>query len=285
MSAIPRTHIFTRLWAAYTSALSRNPLRTKMIQSGVLYISADLVAQVGIEGKSLGRAVVGEEGEEVYDPIRTARLTLYGSAIFAPLAHVWLGTIERVKMASRIKTLTAKVALDCVLWSPFVTFMFPTCLGLLEGKSIEEVRKKVAYGWFPTWQKAVCVFGPTQIINFTFVPLQHRQLTVQSVALGWNVFLSWQNNRNNKTLAMAEMRLAEAQAHMVQVQHEHGHGDGQRIMAGVGAGAGVELSEEEIKSRKDVQDAERAVERAEKRKEGLKKEGGEMGVGVKMAWS
>ncbi|OCF38031.1 hypothetical protein I317_04814 [Kwoniella heveanensis CBS 569] len=280
MSAIPRPHLFTRLWAAYTSALARRPLRTKMIQSGVLYISADLVAQVGIEGKSLGRAVMGEDGEGAYDPVRTARLTLYGSAIFAPLAHVWLGTIERIKMASRIKTLATKVALDCGLWSPFVTFMFPTCLGLLEGKSIEEVRKKVAYGWFPTWQKAVCVFGPTQIINFTFVPPQHRLLTVQSVALGWNVFLSWQNNRNNKTLALAEMRLAEAQAHMVQVQHEHGHGHGdhQGVMA-------IELSEEEVRSRKELQDAERAVEKAEQRKEGLKKEGGEMGVGVKMAWS
>ncbi|WVR07605.1 hypothetical protein IAU60_004647 [Kwoniella sp. DSM 27419] len=279
MSTIPRPHLLTRLWAAYSQALQRAPLRTKMAQTGVLYVTADLVAQVGIEGKSVSRAAMGERGEEVYDPVRTARLTIYGSTIFAPLAHLWLSRLERIKMGSKLKTLAAKLALDCGLWSPFVTFMFPTCLGLLEGRSVQEVQKKVAYGWFPTWQKAVCVFGPTQVINFSLVPPQHRLLTIQSVALGWNIFLSWQNNRNNKTLALAEARLAEAQQHMREIKLDQGID----MTAGVGSGLGI--SEEEEKGRRAVEAASKAVDVAEKRKAGLKKEGGEMGVGVKMAWS
>lgn len=38
-----------------------------MIQSGVLFITADIVAQLGIEGRSLRRAISGEEGDEVYE--------------------------------------------------------------------------------------------------------------------------------------------------------------------------------------------------------------------------
>ncbi|KAK8853293.1 hypothetical protein IAR55_003997 [Kwoniella newhampshirensis] len=259
MSTIPRPGIFARLWTSYTSSLQRNPLRTKMVQSGVLFISADAVAQMGIEGRRFGGWVNGEEGEDVWDPMRTARLSLYGTAVFAPLAHFWLGGLERIRHASKIATLANKLVLDIFIWSPFVTFMFPTTLGLLEGRSVDEVQKKVALGWFPTWQKAVCVFGPTQVLNFTFIPPQHRLATVQSVGLCWNIFLSWQNNKNNKALAEASARLVEAQVHNV-LDH------------------GVDTEEEVEKAQEDVREA---VER----KDRMKKEGGELGVGVRMGWS
>ncbi|WWC91782.1 uncharacterized protein L201_006729 [Kwoniella dendrophila CBS 6074] len=282
MAAIPRPGLFSRIWLSYTTALRQKPLRTKMIQSGVLYISADLVAQFGIEGKSIiSRPNDGrEEEQEMYDPIRTARLSIYGSTIFAPLAHYWLNSIERIALGSKFKTIAARLALDICLWSPFVTFMFPTCLGLLEGKRIDEVRKKVAHGWFPTWQKAVMVFGPTQIINFSLIPQQHRLLTVQSVGLCWNIFLSWQNNRNNKLLSNAEILLEQAKSDSLklnkqfnqQQQHLSIHGE--------------QVSEEDVEeSKKDLEEAQSKVDKAKNKKESLKKQGGEDGVGVKMAWS
>ncbi|WWC72102.1 uncharacterized protein I206_106062 [Kwoniella pini CBS 10737] len=273
MATIHRPGFFNRIWSSYTTALRERPLRTKMIQSGVLYISADLVAQFGIEGKSISRTLDGDEGDEVYDPIRTARLSIYGSTVFAPLAHYWLGSVERIVLSSKVKSLLAKLTLDICIWSPFVTFMFPTCLGLLEGKSVNEVRRKVAHGWFPTWQKAVCVFGPTQIINFSIIPTQHRLLTVQSVGLCWNIFLSWQNNRNNKLLSLAQLNLEEAQLNALSIQFDQS------------SSSGLELTEEEIKSRKGVEDAQKALLKVEQRKELIKKQGGEAGVGVKMAWS
>lgn len=33
----------------------------------------------------------------------------------------------------------------------------------------------------PTWKRALCVFGPTQIINYSFVPAHLRLLLLQSV--------------------------------------------------------------------------------------------------------
>ncbi|WVQ77544.1 hypothetical protein IAR50_007231 [Cryptococcus sp. DSM 104548] len=267
MSATARP-FFARLWSGYTTALRERPLRTKMIQSGVLFIAADLVAQIGIEGKSLSKALMGEQGDEIYEPIRTARLTFYGSFIFAPPAHTWLSRLDKIKTSNKATTLAAKVALDCLVWSPCVTFMFPTSLGLLEGKSIDEVRQKVAMGWFPTWQKAVCVFGPTQIINFTLIPPQHRFLAVQSVGMCWNTFLSWQNNRNNKLLAQATAHLAEATAHAAEVEGDKTHKDGE-----------VEAAE------KEVEEAREVVRKAQEKKEEMKKEGGELGVGTRMGWS
>ncbi|ODN84976.1 hypothetical protein L202_00821 [Cryptococcus amylolentus CBS 6039] len=259
---------FARLWSGYTTALRERPLRTKMIQSGVLFITADLVAQMGIEGRSMRKAIMGEQGEEIYDPLRTARITTYGSIVFAPLAHAWLSQLEKVNLSNKVTTLATKVTLDCLVWSPCVTFMFPTSLGLLEGKSIEEVRQKVAMGWFPTWQKAVCVFGPTQILNFTLIPPQHRLLAVQSVGMCWNTFLSWQNNRNNKILAQATAHLAEARLHAAEVEGEKTHKEGE-----------VEEAE------RDVEEAREAVRKAQEKKDKMKKEGGALGVGTRMGWS
>lgn len=123
-------------------------------------------------------------------------------------------------------------------------------------------------GWFPTWQKAVCVFGPTQILNFTLVPAQHRLLFVQSVGMCWNIFLSWQNNRNNKVLAAATLKLAEARVHALEIENEE-HPE--------------EMEVEQAE--KEVEKAQAAVKRAEEKKERMRKEGGEAGVGVRMGWS
>ncbi|KGB78800.1 hypothetical protein I307_01704 [Cryptococcus deuterogattii 99/473] len=267
MSTIARP-ITSRLWNRYTTALRERPLRTKMIQSGVLFIAADIVAQFGIEGKSLRSAISGEEGDEVYEPLRTARLASYGTFVFAPLAHIWLSMLERISLSNRWTSLASKVILDMTVWSPCVTFMFPTSLGLLEGKSIKEVRHKVAMGWFPTWQKAVCVFGPTQVLNFTLVPAQHRLLFVQSVGTCWNTFLSWQNNRNNKILAIATLKLAEARVHALEVE------------------SGEHPEEKEIEqAEREVEKAQATLRKAEEKKERMRKEGGEAGVGVRMGWS
>ncbi|KAK1927763.1 hypothetical protein DB88DRAFT_479165 [Papiliotrema laurentii] len=243
-----RIGLMSRLWTRYLTALEVHPIRTKMITSGSLYICGDFVAQFGIEGRTLRRT---EDDREQYDPMRTLRLTTYGGLIFAPLAHYWLSTLQRLKLRSNIATLGARLVIDSFMWSPFVCALFPSSLGLLEGKSVPEVKRKVQYGWFATWQKAVAVFGPTQIINLTLVPPQHRLLLLQSVGLGWNIFLSYQNNRNNKLLAAANDELLHA--HTVQEE-----------------AAAIHKIEKLEKKRRDLREGEG---------------GGAQGVATRMSWS
>jgi len=100
----------------------------------------------------------------------------------------------------------ARLSLDFAFWSPFACALFPTCLGFLEGKSVKEVQEKVQLVWWPTYLRAVAVFGPAQMINYSFVPHQHRLLVLQSVGLCWNIYLSYTNNLVNK-------RLADVKAH------------------------------------------------------------------------
>lgn len=73
----------------------------------------------------------------------------------------------------------------------------------MEFKTPSQIYTKVRTVWWPTYSKALCVFAPTQIINFSLVPPHLRMLVLQNVGLGWNIFLSWSNNRTNRLLHQA----------------------------------------------------------------------------------
>ena len=73
----------------------------------------------------------------------------------------------------------------------------------MEFKTPSQISTKVSTVWWPTYSKAICVFAPTQIVNFSIVPPHLRMLVLQQVGLGWNIFLSWSNNRTNKLLQQA----------------------------------------------------------------------------------
>lgn len=38
--------------------------------------------------------------------------------------------------------------------------------------------------FFPAYKKSLMVFGPTALVNFSVVPLQHRMTVAQTVGLG-----------------------------------------------------------------------------------------------------
>ncbi|ORY35797.1 hypothetical protein BCR39DRAFT_555931 [Naematelia encephala] len=241
-------NIFAQTWQRYLVALRERPLRTKMITSGAMYVGGDCVAQFGIEGRRIDRDA---PAKEQWDPVRTIRLTFYGGVIFAPLAHHWIGAVDRIRLSSRVGTLLTRLATDMLIWSPFVCTLFPSSLGFLEGKNLEEVKQKVQMSWFPTYTKALSVFGPTQVINYAFVPVQHRLLLLQGVGLCWNIFLSWQNNLTNHRMAEAALHLAMAST--------------------------VEEKEE----------AREEMREAEKKREEIRgaEGGGEVGVATRLSWS
>lgn len=62
--------------------------------------------------------------------------------------------------------------------------MFWASNGIMEGRTPEQVKAKVQLAFIPSYIKSVCVFAPTQIVNFAIVPLHHRLAVQQTVGLG-----------------------------------------------------------------------------------------------------
>ncbi|QRV98998.1 integral membrane protein, Mpv17/pmp22 family protein [Ceratobasidium sp. AG-Ba] len=59
----------------------------------------------------------------------------------------------------------------------------------MEGKSIDDVKRKLETSYKDTLVANWGLFIPFQTINM-FVPLQHRLLAVNAVNIPWNAFLS-----------------------------------------------------------------------------------------------
>ena len=118
--------------------------------------------------------------------------------------NTWFNLIGRIAMPNKVKQTIARVAADQILGGPFFPVIFYTSLTLLEGGSLEDVRKKLESAWFRTWTVGVMVFTPASALNMAVIAPQNRVLFVNSVSLSWNTYLSYTNNKHKAILAEAE---------------------------------------------------------------------------------
>ncbi len=88
------------MFAAYTRALERAPLLTKVVTSTVLFGAGDFMSQK-LEGKS------------ELDAARLGRMAAWG-AIFTPFAHVWYNALDKMIPGSGATVVAAKVVADQV---------------------------------------------------------------------------------------------------------------------------------------------------------------------------
>jgi hypothetical protein len=88
------------MFAAYTRALEKHPLLTKVVTSTVLFGAGDLMSQ-----KLEGKATV--------DTARFARMAAWG-AIFTPFAHVWYNQLDKMIPGSGAVVVASKVVADQV---------------------------------------------------------------------------------------------------------------------------------------------------------------------------
>ncbi|XP_038051870.1 protein Mpv17-like isoform X1 [Patiria miniata] len=172
------------LWRAYTKFLQAHPFKAQAANTCLLMGLGDIICQQAIE----------KAGLKKHNVVRTVRQASFGLFIGGPLLFTWYSTLDKfVKGTAAIKTLKC-VALDQALMAPTFITVFYTLIGLTSGLSSAEVKDKLKQNFKTTLINNYKVWPAAQIINFYFVPLQHRVLAVNCVALFWNTYLSWMAN-------------------------------------------------------------------------------------------
>ncbi|KAK3080288.1 Protein required for ethanol metabolism, partial [Coniosporium uncinatum] len=168
----------------YQAKLRTNPLLTQSITTSILFATGDSMAQHLVEKRTLKQ----------HDNGRTARMALYGGAVFGPAATKWFGFLTRaVNIKGRPNaTIAARVLVDQSVFASCNLFVFLSSMAMLEGTSPQ---KKLETSYFTALQKNWMVWPAVQAINFKFVPLEHRVLVVNVVSLGWNCYLSYLNSQ------------------------------------------------------------------------------------------
>jgi len=75
--------------------------------------------------------------------------------------------------------------------------MFFGYLSLVEGKTFEEYKNKLKNDLQTAVMGSWAVWVPAHTINFAFVPPAQRLLYINSIQIGYNVFLSFLGNKKN----------------------------------------------------------------------------------------
>ncbi|KAI9899155.1 hypothetical protein N3K66_005616 [Trichothecium roseum] len=167
----------------YNGRLAARPLLTQSVTTAVLFATGDITCQQLVEKK----------GVEKHEFIRTGRMALYGGCIFGPAATTWFGFLaRRVNFSNRRIETLARVGCDQLLFAPVAIGAFLSSMATMEGQSAKDRLEKT---WWPALKANWCLWPFAQMINFTFLPLQHRVLFANVISIGWNAYLSWVNNQ------------------------------------------------------------------------------------------
>jgi len=173
----------------YQAKLAKRPLLTQSLTTMVLFATGDVMAQQGVERRGLKN----------HELARTGRMALYGGAIFGPGATTWYSFLQRHVIIrnspSSTATIVTRVAMDQFIFTPTNMLVFLSSMAWMEGTSI---KKKLESTYKTAIIKNWYVWPWVQLVNFKLVPLEHRVLVVNVVALGWNCYLSWLNSQGSK---------------------------------------------------------------------------------------
>ncbi|CAD6499754.1 BgTH12-03862 [Blumeria graminis f. sp. triticale] len=161
----------------YQMKLATRPYLTQSITSSILFATGDTMAQQIMEKKGVGN----------HDVARSGRMALYGS-MFGPVASRWFGFLQtRIVLKNKNLEILARVASDQTFFAGTNLFCFLSSMAIMEGIDPKEKLEKT---YFTALTKNWMVWPFVQVVNFKFVPLQHRVLLVNMVSVGWNCYLS-----------------------------------------------------------------------------------------------
>ncbi|KAL4988379.1 hypothetical protein BDW68DRAFT_93513 [Aspergillus falconensis] len=128
--------------AMYLRELQSNPLRTKMLTSGVLSSAQEFLASYLAND-------VSKRGH--YFSSRVPKMLLYGMFISAPLGHVLVGILQKV-FAGRtsLKAKVLQILASNLIVSPIQNVVYLTCMAIIAGaRTFHQVRATVKAGFFP----------------------------------------------------------------------------------------------------------------------------------------
>jgi len=173
------------LWDKYNAALEANPLIVKCLTSLVGFSLGDILAQLFVEKV------------EKFDFARLARLASFGFLLHGTMGHYFYGFLDGKFPGTNAATVATKVGIDQVLFNPVFGSIFFTYMGLAAGDSLGDVKAKIQRDIKTAVVGSWTVWVPAHTINFKFISPQQRLLYINTVQIGYNIFLSFLGNKKD----------------------------------------------------------------------------------------
>ncbi|KAI5458622.1 hypothetical protein BGZ63DRAFT_426997 [Mariannaea sp. PMI_226] len=166
---------------AYGRAQSKRPYTTQILSAIAIYLCADLSAQY------LG-------GNE-YDPARTARNLIIGSAIAVPHYKWFFWLSNNFNYSSRWLSVAAKVVFSQLVFTPVFNTYFFGSQALLSGDGISGAIARIQHTVPATFVSSAKFWPPFTAFSILFIPVEYRAIFAGCIAVVWQTYLSFVNRR------------------------------------------------------------------------------------------
>ena len=168
------------LWSRYNHVLKHYPLITKSISAAVLVLLSDVCAQVLTKSN---------------DTWRLVRFFMYGLVLSGPSGHFWHLALDQVVKVGGTSGVLMKVALDQLAFAPVATALFFVFMKLAEGYTVADTKEYLKANLGKTMESSYKLWPLANLLNFAFIPCQHRVVFTSAVSVFWVSFLSVMSNR------------------------------------------------------------------------------------------
>ncbi|KAF2685702.1 hypothetical protein K458DRAFT_364672 [Lentithecium fluviatile CBS 122367] len=191
---------------AYGRVQRRRPYMTQFLSALVIYFVGDFVAQsLGpAPGAGQGAEAEAEETEErgwvqawaeERDWARTARALTIGGLAAVPgyKWFLWLGS--SFNYSSKVLSLTTKVTINQLLFTPIFNSYFFGMQSFLSGATLAEITERVKNTVPVSWINSCKIWPAVTAFMFAFIPIEYRSIFGGVIAIGWQAYLSLLNQR------------------------------------------------------------------------------------------
>ncbi|XP_058074345.1 uncharacterized protein LOC131223076 [Magnolia sinica] len=186
------------VWKWYQKCLVVHPVKTQIISSGFLWGLGDVAAQ-SITHSTFKKHLQNPEEDEEFkiNWKRVATTSMFGFAFVGPIGHFWYEGLDRLirhrfhLQPKSMRFVTAKVAMDGLIFGPLDLFIFFSYMGLSAGKSVAQVKEDVKRDFIPALVLEGGIWPLVQVANFRYIPVKYQLLYVNIFCLLDSAFLSW----------------------------------------------------------------------------------------------
>ncbi|RAL17084.1 Mpv17/PMP22 family protein [Aspergillus homomorphus CBS 101889] len=213
-----------RVARAYSRVQERRPYATQLWSSVIIYLCGDLSAQLlfpadpapataatQLEGKKNDKPGTDSQGEEEktgggYDPLRTLRHLTVGIGSSIPTFKWFMFLHNNFNYSSKFLSILTKVCVQQAVFTPVFNTYFFGLQSLLTGKPFEETFERLKLALPVSISNSVKLWPAVTAFSFMYVPPQFRSIFSGVIAVGWQTYLSW---LNQKAAREVEAEMAE----------------------------------------------------------------------------
>ncbi|KAJ5091460.1 hypothetical protein NUU61_006330 [Penicillium alfredii] len=204
-----------RLGRWYTRVQDKRPYVTQVCSSIIIYFCGDLSAQMlfsenSDDSKAPAQSKDEEAQEETdhtsgYDPWRTVRHLIVGSGSSIPTYNWFMFLHNNFNYASRFRSILTKVVVQQMCFTPVFNTYFFSMHSLLAGASLEETWERVKKALPVSITNSVKLWPAVTAFSFMYVPPQFRNVFSGCIAVCWQTYLCWLNQKAAGEVQAAEL--------------------------------------------------------------------------------